>query len=72
MRTSIKCVVLTLNILSTLLLRRPFGSVLHDIAVKYEGVLSVADLRRLEKLKLKFKKAELDVTFLVNCQNLNL
>ena len=75
MNSSMKSVVLTLNILATLLLHRPFGNIIYDIASKYNGVLSTADLRKsgkVEKLATKVKRAELDVTFLKNCQSLNI
>ena len=51
-----------------IILNRPFGSIIHDVANKYDK-LSVTDLRKLEKLCCKLKKSELDVTFLKNCQN---
>ena len=50
-----------------LLTFRPFGSVVYDIAEKYDGC-SVAELRKLEKLTLKRAKADLDITFLQNCK----
>ena len=64
----IKTVVLVLKLIVTLILNRPFGAIIHDIAEKYEEI-GVVDLRRLEKLTLKQKKGELDITFLKNCQN---
>ena len=62
-----KTLVILTKFLAALLVCRPFGSIIKDIAEKYEQ-LNVADLRKLEKLTLKWKKAELDLTFLKNCK----
>ena len=71
MMSKLKIVVLALNIITSLLIQRPFGTVIYDIAAKYDGIIAVADLRRVEKLAVKVKKAELDITFLKNCLSLN-
>ena len=63
--------VLFLKILSMFVLTRKFGNVIHDIAQKYNGQLSVADLRKIEKLQKKARKVELDLTFLRNCLSFN-
>ena len=68
----LKRVVFIINILTTLLLHRPFGSIIHDIATKYNESLSTTDLRRVEKLATKVNKVELDLIFLKNCQNLDI
>ena len=41
---------------------------IYDIAAKYDHI-STKDLRKLEQLFLKRSKANLDVTFLRNCQS---
>ena len=68
MSPCLKNVVIILEIIASFVLNRSFGSIIHDISIKYEGI-DVGDLRKLEKLTLKQKKAELDITFLKNCQN---
>ena len=50
-----------------LILNRPFGNIVFDVAAKYNDVTRL-DLRRLEKNSLKESKAKLDVTFLLNCK----
>ena len=49
-------------------MRRPFGNIINDVALKYGDAVSITDLRKLEKLSLKVRKAELDIQFLKNCQ----
>ena len=52
------------------MLKRSFINVLQDLAHKYSGLgVTVADLRRLEKLKFKHQKHTQDITFLNNCKN---
>lgn len=68
MSFKIKTVVFILKLLSSLILSRSFGSIIFDISNKYNGNVSIAQLRKLEKSYIKLKKAELDVTFLQNCQ----
>ena len=63
-----KSVIVFFKILVTLVLSRPFGKVIHDLARKYNGSLVTSDLRKLEKLTTQSRKAELDVRFLKNCQ----
>ena len=46
------------------------GNRIFDLAAKYDNV-DIADLRRLEKLSIKEDKAALDLSFLRNCQSLN-
>jgi len=53
---------------TALVLSRPFGKVIHDLAQRYNGLLAVPDFRKLEKLATKSRKAELDVRFLKKCQ----
>ena len=50
------------------MLLRTFGKLIHDLAHKYEGVVSISDFRKWEKLSIKKRKAELDINFLKNCQ----
>ena len=45
----------------------PFGRIIYNVAERYEQI-SVADLRQLEKLSVKFKKIQNDIAFLKNCQ----
>ena len=58
--------VLFLKCLINLSLLRPFGKIIYDISTVHKDVLSGADLRKLEKLSLKVRKAELDIQFLRN------
>ena len=64
-------IVLFLKIVTCFVLQRNFGNIIHDVAQRTEGQVSKADLRRLEKLRLKVNKAELDLNFLRNCKNFN-
>ena len=41
---------------------RPFGAIIHDIAARYEWHISTPDLRKLEKLSIKTRKAKLDLS----------
>ena len=63
----LRSVVCLLEIIATFILCRPFGSIIFDLSSKYEEI-SVADLRKLEKIRNKYVKSELDITFLKNCQ----
>ena len=54
-----------LCLLLFLLLSRPFGNIIHDIAEKYDHI-NTADLQKLEKLSIKSRKAELDLNFIRN------
>ena len=55
-----KVVLLFLKISTFLLLSRPFGAIIYDIAAKYDGRISHSDLRKLEKILIKTRKSELD------------
>ena len=68
---SLKIVVRFLQYLSILLVLRPYGNIIHDLASKYQGWISLQDLRQLEKLSVKKRKAELDVSFLRSCKTFN-
>lgn len=68
MSVQLKSVVFVLKFILVLLLARPFGNVIHDIAAKYDYV-DISDLRKLEKISIKTRKAELDLNFLRNCQS---
>ena len=50
------------------MLLRTFGKLIHDLAHENEGVVSISDFRKWEKLSIKKRKAELDINFLKNCQ----
>ena len=52
--------------LTCLLLCLSFGNVIHNIAANYNGLLSVSDMRNLEKCYKKRNKALLDINFLKN------
>ena len=51
-------------------MHRTFGNVIHNIMQKCSK-LSTSKLRKLEKLSIKLKKADLDITFLSNCKVFN-
>ena len=63
----LKSVFISLKLIICFTLVRPFGSIIHDISIKHEDV-SITDLRRFEKLKIRINKIQLDITFLENCQ----
>ena len=65
-----KKVVLFLKVIVCPLMQLTFGNVLHDIVLKYDN-LDKSKLRRFEKLSIKLKKADLDLTFLSNCRTFN-
>ena len=65
-----KPVALFLKIISLFIVQRNFGNIIYDYVQKY-NTLKIEQLRKYEKLKIKIRKAELDVTFLKNCQTLN-
>ena len=65
-----KTVLLCLKLLACLIVERSFGNILYDYVQKY-NTLKTETLRKYEKLKIKIRKAELDLTFLTNCQTLN-
>ena len=43
--------------------------VLNPLTARYEGRMSITDLRKLEKVLIKVRKAELDSNFLRICQS---
>ena len=47
-----------------------FGNIIYDYLQNYV-TLKIEQLRKYEKLKIKIRKAELDATFLRNCQTFN-
>ena len=65
-----KTVVLCLKLLTCLIVQRSFGNILYDYVQKY-NTFKTDTLRKYEKLKIKIRKAELDLTFYTNCQTLN-
>ena len=65
----LKKYVLFLVLLGHLVANRPFGRVIYDLTLKYD--VSIVELRKLEKLSIKRRKAELDITFLKNCKLYN-
>ena len=48
-------------------MQRNFGNIIYNCVQKYD-TLKIEQLRKYEKLKIKIRKAELDVMFLRNCQ----
>ena len=67
----LKCVVILIKIVASLLLSRSFGNLTYDIAAKYPGGTIITDLRKLEKASIEVRKAELHLNFLRNCQTFN-
>ena len=65
-----KAVVLFIRILACFILQRTFGNVIYDIVQKYSE-LSTSKLCKLEKLSIKLKTADLDITFLSSCKVFN-
>ena len=63
-----KTIVVFIKLLTNVVLLRTFGKLIHDLAHKYEGVISISDFRKWEKLSIKKRKAELGINFLKNCQ----
>ena len=51
-------------------MHRNIGNIVYDIVQKYENV-EVFQLRKLERLSIKTRKAELDIKFLRNCKIFN-
>ena len=64
-------VVNYLKLLTNFVILRSFGNLIYDITFKYNGIVDVKQLGKWEKLRIKVKKAELDLTFLKNCQAYN-
>ena len=67
---NIKTVVIILKILTNFIVHRNFGNLIYDYVKKYD-TLNVEQLRKYEQTKKKIRKVELDLTFLMNCQTLN-
>ena len=63
----LKTLVLFIKAVTNILLFRPFGRIIYDVAGRYED-LDVVNLRSLEKLSVKFEKIKNDIAFLKNCQ----
>ena len=60
MSQKLKTIVVLLRLVSHLLLVRDFGSIIHDIENNSKGLVTIQQLRRLEKLNIKRDKASLD------------
>ena len=67
----IKTLFVYLKCVLSLVLLRSYGNIIYDLAHKYKGKVSLADLRCFEKLSIKAKKKELDLSFLKTCQAFN-
>ena len=63
-------VMLFLKIISLFIVQRNFDNIIEVYVQKY-NTLKIEQFRKYEKLKIKIKKAELDVTFLKICQTSN-
>ena len=70
MSYKLKSFVVFFKVLTCLLISRSIGNIIHDIAVEYDYI-NIADLRKLEKISIRSRKAELDLNFLRNCQSFN-
>ena len=66
----IKTVVNILKILANFIVHRNFGNLIYNFVQEYD-TLNVEQLRKYEKTRKKIRKAALDLTFLMNCQTLN-
>ena len=66
----LKLIASYVRLITCLLLHRNFGNIVYDIVQKYENV-EVFQLRKLERLSIKTRKAELDIKFLCNCKIFN-
>ena len=71
MSGKLKKVVMFIRLSKLLLLSRPFGSIIYDLAAEYNGRVNISDLRKFEKLSIKTRKSELDLAFLRNFKSLN-
>ena len=71
MYRKLKYVVIYLKLLTNFVILRSFGNLIYDITFKYNGIVDVKQLRKWEKLQIKVKKAELDLTFKKKCQAYN-
>ena len=67
MSYNVKKVVLFLKLVTSLIIVRNYGNI-DELLNKYNGLISVNRLRKLEKISLKCDKASLDITFLLTCK----
>ena len=66
----IKTVAIILKILADFMVHRNLGNLIYDYVQKYDTI-NVEQLRKYEKTRKKIRKAELDLTFVMICQTLN-
>ena len=66
----LKLIASYVRLIACLLLHIHFGNIVYDIVQKYENV-EVFQLRKVERLSIKTRKAELDIKFLRNCKIFN-
>ena len=66
----LKLIASYVRLITCLLLHRNFGNIVYDIVQKYENI-DEFQLRKLERLSIKTRKAELDIKFLRNCKIFN-
>ena len=60
----LKLIASNVRLITCLLLHINFGYIVYDIVQKYENV-EVSQLRKLERLSIKTRKAELDIKFYI-------
>ena len=72
MYCKLKYVVMYFKLLTNFVILRSFENLIYDITFKYNCIVNVKQLRKWEKLQIKVKKDELDLTFLKNCQTYNI
>ena len=65
-----KSVAIILKILANFIVRRNFGNLMYDFVQTYD-TLNVEQLRKYKKSRKKIRKAELYLTFFMNCKTLN-
>ena len=66
----LKLVASYVRLITCLLMHGYFGNIVYDIVQKNENV-EVFQLRKLERLFIKTRKAELDIKFLRKCKIFN-
>ena len=69
-KKKLKLIASYVRLITCLLLHRNIGNIVYDIVQKYENV-EVFQLRKLERLSIKTRKAELGIKFLRNCKIFN-
>ena len=65
----LKYVVIYLKLSTNAMKLRSFGNLIYDFTFKYNGIGNVKQLRKWEKLQIKVKIAELDLTLFCQADN---